>query len=212
MSLADKDEEKGLAPTGKPPLLGVPLDLPHGAHACFKLPPSPPASPGGPFSLPQSLPSPPGLGLQAALGPAPPASTALRTLWSAGDAAPAAHGAPRGAVAAPGRGAQRLNPTALAAPAAAAAVAAAATEAALAAAGTAVVAGGPVPRVPEGPPDPDGVFPDSDGFLDLDAPSAAVEGLRFVWAPRRAAEPKSVAVAPDVARMALLPASVAVRL
>ena len=211
MRSADKDEEKGLAQAGKPPALGVPLDLPRGARVCFKLPPSPPESPGGPFSLPHSLPSPSGLGPRAAPGPAAPASAAIRSLWSAGDAAPAPRGVILSALTAPGRGAHRLNPAALAAPVAAAA--AAATEAALAVAGTAVIAGGPVARAPEGPSDPEGVFPDPEGFLDPDPPSATgVQGSRFVWAHRRPAEPESAAVAPDVARTALLPSSVAVRL
>ena len=186
----------------------MPLDLPPGARVCFKLPPSPPASPGGPFSLPQSLPSPSGLGLRAVPGPAAPASAAIRTLWSAGDAAPAPHGSTPSVLSALGRGGHRLKPAALAAPVAAAA--AAATEAAL---GTAVIAGGPVAHAPEGPPDPEGVLPDPEGFLDPDLPSASgVEGSRFVWASRRTAEPESAAVAPDVARTALLPSSVAVRL
>ncbi|KAK9826348.1 hypothetical protein WJX81_000370 [Elliptochloris bilobata] len=54
--LLGKDEEKGLPEAGKLPPLGAPLDLPRDALPCFKLPPSPPASPGGPLSLPRSLP------------------------------------------------------------------------------------------------------------------------------------------------------------
>lgn len=209
---------EGFGPERQAPGAGRAAGPPARRARLLQLPPSPPGSPGGPFSLPQSLPSPSGLGLRAGLGlgsaagPAAPTSAAIRSLWSAGDAPQAPRGTILSALTAPGRsGAHRLNPASLAAPVAAAA--AAATEAALAAAGTAVTAGGPVLRALEGPADPEGAFPDPEGFLDPDPPSTAgVAGSRFVWAPRRAAEPESAAIAPEVARTALLPSSVAVRL